>query len=228
LNLPISKTANKYPYQDTVRDLIEGEIWRTIPGFDGFYEVSDQGRVRSLDRVVEHPRLFKQFVKGRILRQSVSFNKNKVTDVPMVDLRVSLARQGKQYYFNTRRLVYSAFIKKISFADDSLNIVHNDCDGYNCRSSNLLAFAGSQKQKRVFNRGRIHNYLKHADRSQWTKPHGGQTRRKRIVMLKDGEQIAEYPSIREASRDTGYGEKEIIGVAKGRYRKWDGYVWQYL
>lgn len=28
------------------------EIWKAIPGFEGLYEVSDQGRVRSLDRVV--------------------------------------------------------------------------------------------------------------------------------------------------------------------------------
>lgn len=26
------------------------EEWRAIPGYEGFYEVSDQGRVRSLDR----------------------------------------------------------------------------------------------------------------------------------------------------------------------------------
>lgn len=29
-----------------------GEQWRPVPGWDGVYEVSDQGRVRSLDRVL--------------------------------------------------------------------------------------------------------------------------------------------------------------------------------
>ena len=216
-----------HPYQDRVSGLLEGETWRTITGFEGFYEVSNLGRVRGLDRIVEHPRLHKQFVKGRILKQSVSFNSNKVSDVPMVDLRVSLAKQGKQYHFNTRRLVYSMFVREVSFADDSLNIVHIDCDGYNCRLSNLVAFQGSEKQKRVFKRGRIDNYLKHADRSKWTKPHGGRIRRKGVIMIKDGARIKEFPSIRQASRDTGYGEKEIIGVAKGRYKKWDGLVWEY-
>ena len=28
------------------------EVWKAIPGYEGSYEVSDQGRVRSLDRVV--------------------------------------------------------------------------------------------------------------------------------------------------------------------------------
>ena len=29
------------------------EVWKAIPGYEGRYEVSDQGRVRSLDRIVE-------------------------------------------------------------------------------------------------------------------------------------------------------------------------------
>ena len=29
------------------------EVWKDIPGYEGLYQVSDQGRVRSLDRCVE-------------------------------------------------------------------------------------------------------------------------------------------------------------------------------
>lgn len=39
------------------------EQWRPVPDFEGRYEVSDQGRVRSLDRIV--PR--KGLVRGRVL-----------------------------------------------------------------------------------------------------------------------------------------------------------------
>jgi NUMOD4 motif len=217
-----------YSYLNIDQKNIPKEIWKPIPEFEGYYEVSNMGRVRSLDRVVDHPRLYKQFVKGRILKQSVSYNKNKVSKIPMVDLRVSLAMEGNQYYFNTRRLVYSAFVRRINYADDSVIIAHKDCDGFNCRLSNLISIDISQKQKRVFQRERIINYLKVADRSKWTKPYGGASRRKPIAQLKNGFQIAKYTSITEASKKTGYGEKEIIGVAKGRYKKWDGYTWQYL
>jgi len=47
------------------------EEWRPVPGYVGIYEVSDQGRVRSLDRVVwEQRRAGSRFTnrKGRILR----------------------------------------------------------------------------------------------------------------------------------------------------------------
>lgn len=44
------------------------EVWRPVRGFKGFYEVSDRGRVRSLDRIV---RLRK---RGRVLRPGRSSN----------------------------------------------------------------------------------------------------------------------------------------------------------
>lgn len=47
------------------------EIWRPIDGWDGFYEVSDRGAVRSLDRFVIHARFgptHKSFYRGRVLK----------------------------------------------------------------------------------------------------------------------------------------------------------------
>lgn len=47
------------------------EEWRAVVGFEGLYEVSDLGRVRSLDRVVESPgsrRGYPKRLRGRLLR----------------------------------------------------------------------------------------------------------------------------------------------------------------
>lgn len=50
------------------------EVWRPVVGFEGRYEVSDQGRVRSLDRVVLvggsrwGGKAYEAFRKGRMLR----------------------------------------------------------------------------------------------------------------------------------------------------------------
>jgi len=85
---------------------LPGENCKDVPDFEGFYQASVWGRIKSLDRVILHPRLKTQFVKGRILNQSVHNNKNVITGEPMVDLRVTLTIENKPCYFNTRRLIY--------------------------------------------------------------------------------------------------------------------------
>ncbi|MDP9082135.1 MAG: hypothetical protein M3O71_32380 [Bacteroidota bacterium] len=46
---------------------------------------------KSLDRIIDHPRIKKQFVKGQILSQSVTRNRNIFTGEPMIDLRVTIS-----------------------------------------------------------------------------------------------------------------------------------------
>jgi len=44
------------------------EEWREIKGYEGIYEISNLGRVRSVDRYIEHPRHGTQKRKGQLLR----------------------------------------------------------------------------------------------------------------------------------------------------------------
>lgn len=73
----------------------EPEIWKPVVGYEGLYEVSDQGRVRSLDRVASD---------GRRLRGALKRLRN-------VDgaQKVTLSRDGLKRVFDTRRLVADAF-----------------------------------------------------------------------------------------------------------------------
>ena len=47
------------------------EIWKDVPNFLGAYQVSDQGRVRSLDRSFVKSNGIEHTMKGRILKQVV-------------------------------------------------------------------------------------------------------------------------------------------------------------
>mgnify|MGYP000851326470 CR=1 FL=1 len=47
---------------------LPGEVWVDAYGFDGIYEVSNKGRIRSLDRLIRHPN-GERMMKGRILSQ---------------------------------------------------------------------------------------------------------------------------------------------------------------
>lgn len=207
---------------------MSGERWKDVPGFEGIYQASNQGRVRSLDREIPHPRLGIQFVEGRILSQSIAYNRNIKTGDPMVDLRVSFCREGRQYYFNTRRVIYATFRKKISYEKDGLYVINVDGNGFNNKVSNLKLVTKSEKSQRPFIRDRVDSYLKTADRSKWTKPYGGYTRRKPVKQYTlKGKLIAKFESISEAARKTGCGDKEIILVAKGIHHHTHGFKWRY-
>lgn len=219
----------EYSYLDRSTETLKGETWKLVLNYEEGYEISDFGRIRSIDRRVPHPRLGSQFVKGRILKQKINTNINIVTGDPSIYLSVALSNEGNLKYFNIRRLVYSTFVYPISFDDDSLVVLNIDGDGYNNHLHNLTVATYQEKSIRAYKRKRVpESYLKTADRSKWTKIHGGTTRRKPICQYDTkGNFISEYVSITEASRITGVGEKEIINVAKNKYKQWNGFVWRY-
>lgn len=47
------------------------EIWKPVVGYEGLYEVSDQGRAKSLSRTIMRSNGHSQFVKERILKLSL-------------------------------------------------------------------------------------------------------------------------------------------------------------
>ena len=68
------------------------EVWLPVVGYEGLYEVSDQGRVRSLDRTVAHNLGAQAFrrIKGRTLSPGRASNGY---------LTVMLSRDGKKRSF---------------------------------------------------------------------------------------------------------------------------------
>jgi hypothetical protein len=80
------------------------EVWRPVVGYEGLYEVSDQGRVRSLDRAVVQLNKGGNCVrvyKGRLLRQ-VETLKGYLT--------VCLSKEGRHRTVKVHQLVLDAFV----------------------------------------------------------------------------------------------------------------------
>ena len=154
-----------YSFDNSSIKNIKGEIWKDIHGYEGYYKVSNLGRVKSLDRIIPHPRLYQQFVKGRILKQKIVKDFNTLTEDVMISLQVALALENTTHYFNVRRLVYAAFKKKIDFKKDGLYVINRDGDGYNNRVSNLVLVTKAEKQRRSIDSGRQDfEYLRSIDR----------------------------------------------------------------
>ncbi|WP_429499400.1 NUMOD4 domain-containing protein [Robbsia andropogonis] len=108
----------------------EAENWRAVVGYEGFYEVSDLGRVRSIDRVVSTfsaraGRIALLRRRGVILRQSLNRSGY---------LTVSLSKGGVAATTPIAKLVCESFYGARS---SSLQACHNDGVRTNNRLLNL-------------------------------------------------------------------------------------------
>ena len=78
------------------------EIWKDIEGYEGFYQVSNLGRVRSLERTIKRKSTYGGLyhIKGQILKlkQDKGY------------LRIGLRKNNILKYYSIHRLVAEAFI----------------------------------------------------------------------------------------------------------------------
>jgi hypothetical protein len=98
------------------------ETWKPVSGFEGLYEVSNLGRVRSLTRTIANGRTF----EGVILKAICSNHYG--------HLKVSLSRNGTSCGRLIHRLVALAFIGP---CPPDMECAHNDGDPTNNRAENL-------------------------------------------------------------------------------------------
>ena len=100
------------------------EIWKDIEGYEGYYQVSNQGRVKSLDRVVPHARC------GTITKKEKILKHGNTKGYDMVVLCV----EHKKKAITDHKLVAEAFICK---KENYLQINHIDGNPRNNVVSNL-------------------------------------------------------------------------------------------
>jgi len=77
------------------------EIWKDIDGYEGYYQVSNMGRVRSLDRLVEHPTNGARVLNGELRKLKTHRSGYH---------HLGLTKDGETKYRLVHRLVAQAFI----------------------------------------------------------------------------------------------------------------------
>jgi len=104
---------------------LPAEIWKPVVGFEGFYEVSSLGRVRSLDRTTttrgNKIKPYKRSWKGRILSHSF------IEGYPSV----ILYKESEPHTLRIHRGVLSAFLRLPKSGEVCMHLDH-------CRSNNHL------------------------------------------------------------------------------------------
>lgn len=121
-------------------------IWKSVKGFEGFYEVSDTGEVKALERLVENNGSL-QHKHERILKAGSS-GRYKI---------VSLCKEGKIYPRLVHRLVAEAFIPN---PDNKPNVDHIDTNPLNNNVDNLRWVTQSENALNPKTREKLSNAKK--------------------------------------------------------------------
>lgn len=102
------------------------EVWKDIKGYEGYYQVSNLGRVKSVNRrVVNHKSGSTRFTEGIILSPCDNGNGYLV---------VSLRKDGKRKNAYMHRIVAEAFVEN---RENKPNINHKDYNTKNNVATNL-------------------------------------------------------------------------------------------
>jgi hypothetical protein len=124
------------------------EEWRPVVGYEGLYEVSDQGRVRSLDRTCHDKNGLAKKFKGKILK-----NIKKVNTYGQYYV-VRLPRKANDGHFNAyvAHLVLEAFI---CLRPKGMECCHCDGNSLNNCVSNLRWDTPAENTKDKYLHGNI-------------------------------------------------------------------------
>ena len=108
------------------------EVWRAVVGYEGLYEVSSEGRVRSLDRIaIDRNGKRTRRLKGKMLRFNLGKHGH---SKEYLRFTVSLLRNAERWQAPVHRLVAEAFLPN---PDDLPVVRHLDGDSTNNALSNL-------------------------------------------------------------------------------------------
>ena len=110
------------------------EIWREIPGYEGFYSVSNTGKIKSL----------------RTRTNSKAGACLKIETIWSGYNRVHLVKGGRSKKFSVHRLVASVFLSEYT---ELLEVNHIDGDKSNNHVTNLEMCTSSQNKKHAFKIG---------------------------------------------------------------------------
>lgn len=183
------------------------EIWRDVPGWDGVYQISNMGRMKS----------FKVDPSGKVMSL-----RNKTGDY----IRVVLQKHGRK----PKTVLVHRLVAKV-FIPNPLNLPvvnHKDCDKQNNSVSNLEWCMNSYNVR--------HSMYMHPMQNASMVYYNKFERPKRIAQIdKSGNIIAVYGSAKMAQVSTGVCSRNILQVAnrtpfnrKGQIRKTaGGYVWRF-
>lgn len=185
---------------------MENEVWKDIVGYEGLYQVSNLGRVKSLKRKVYAGRNRMRWQYERILSNNKTNGNGYIV--------VSLNKESKSKNKYVHRLVAEAFLEN---PNNYKYINHKDQNTFN-NNANNLEFCTAQYNS-TYRDAHIKRGLKYRNNL---------VNSKKVYQLDENENIIkEFPSMAEANRQLGTNHTSIYACINGKQKHAFGYKWKY-
>lgn len=186
------------------------EIWKDIKGYEGLYQISNLGRVKSLARVI-----FEIDGKERVSKEKILQSKR----ISSGYRAVILYKDGKGKTMYIHRLVAQAFLYN---GNNYTDVNHKDGNKENNTLANLEWVTRSYNIKHAYNTGLRKAYIDKAKEAA--------LKVKSFPVLQfdnNNVLIAEYSSITQASLQTNISHYYISKSCKGELNNNANYIWRY-
>ena len=180
------------------------EEYRDIKGWEGLYQVSNKGNVKSLERTVRSGKGY------RVTKEIILKPKKTISGY----LYVGLWKESKVKRHYIHRLVAEAFLENTENLSEINHIDEN-------KENNCVENLEWCSSKYNCNHGTRNRRIAEANTNhpKMSKPV--------IAISKESGLILEYPSTHEASRQLGIAQQSIVECCKGRLKTSGSFYWMY-
>lgn len=186
------------------------EIWKDIEGYEGLYQISTLGRVKSLERLILRNNGRFQKIKERILK-------------PSLDRKgyyfVVLKKDCKSLNHRIHRLIAQAFIPN---PENKPCVDHIDTNTKNNNINNLRWCTHKENMNNTITKEKQIKIM--------TGKCGEKHPRARKInqYTKNGILLKEWGSIADITRDLNLHQSSISNCCGGKYKSVGGYIWKYV
>lgn len=226
------------------------EIWKPVLGFEGLYEVSNLGRVKNVPHWVSRDYIRegihiidKLFIKERVLNPKKKYHHVSRGDGKAVFYYGLSLKKGRKYINKMlHRIVAEAFIPN---PENKPCIDHINGNPLDNRIENLKWCTYKENNNNPITKARkaisavgIRKGWKHTEESKQMisaklkgreiKKEWFANRLKKVYQYSiNGEFIAEYESMTEASKKVGISSGQLSDCCRGKHKTGKGFVWSY-
>ena len=187
-----------------------GEVWKDIPNYEGYYQISNLGRIKSVARKVKYQNSYRN-VKEKLKKTFIGKQGYE---------RVELSKNGKIKKYNVHRIVANVFISNPLNKETVNHINGIKTDN---RVENLEWATRSENELHAYKIGLAKNSEKQRNVARL---YCKENKIKSIIQLDlDGNSIKEWKSAKEVEEKINISRKNISQCITGKNKTAGGYKW---